>query len=81
MIKARLGLNGRIVIPKPFRKAMNIDEGSPLIITYEEGAVVIRIDKNICGLCGAPIESERSLRLCDKCIGVALEYHAPNNKN
>ncbi len=81
MKKATLGLNGRIVIPKSIRKEMNIEEGSPLVITYEEGAVVVRSDRSMCGLCGSTIESERSLRLCDKCIGEAFEYHRLNDKN
>ncbi len=81
MKKAKLDTQGRIVIPKPFCKELNIKDGSPLIITFEEGAVVVRPDKFTCGLCGTPIESERSLRLCDKCIGEALKYHSPNSKN
>ena len=81
MNKTKLGLNGRIVIPKSIRKEMSIEEGSPLIITFEEGAVVVRPDKFVCGLCGTPIDSERSLRLCDKCIREALKYHSSNGKN
>ncbi len=50
MKKAKLGLNGRIVIPKSIRKEMSIDEGSPLIITFEDGAMVVRTDKSTCGL-------------------------------
>ncbi len=81
MKKAKLGLNGRIVIPKSIRKEMNVEEGSPLVITYEEGAVVVRVDKSTCGRCGSPIEFERTLPLCDKCIGEVLKYHSPNSKN
>lgn len=81
MKKARLGRNGRIVIPKSVRKEMNIEEGSPIVITYEKGAVVVRVDRLTCRLCGSQIESERSLRLCDKCIGEAVKSHRPNSKN
>ena len=81
MKKATLGLNGRIVIPRSIRKEMNIEEGSPLIITFEEGAVVVRPDKSACGLCGALIESERALRLCDKCLQEAWNLHSSNSKN
>lgn len=68
MYKITLGLNGRIVIPKSIRKQMNIKEGSPLIITFERGAVVVRLDKSICVLCGSQVNSDSSLQLCDKCI-------------
>ena len=81
MKKATLGKNGRIVIPKPFCRELNIAEGSPLLITLEEGAVIVRPNHSTCGLCGASIESERSLRLCDKCIGEVLKYHSSNSKN
>ena len=81
MKKAKLGRNGRLVIPKSVRNVMNIDEGSPLIITFEDGTVVVRVDQLTCGLCGAQIESERDLRLCDKCIGKAVKLHRPDSKN
>ncbi len=81
MKKAKLGTNGRMVIPKSIRKVMNIDDGSPIIITYEKGAVVVRADKSICGRCGSPIEFERTLLLCDKCIGEVLKNRSPNSKN
>jgi AbrB family looped-hinge helix DNA binding protein len=81
MKKATLGLNGRIVIPKSIRKEMNIETGSPLIITYKEGAVVVRAEKSMCGRCGSPVEFERTLRLCDKCIEEVLKNHSSNSKN
>ncbi len=81
MKKAKLGLNGRIVIPKSIRKEMNIEEGSPLIITYEEGAVMVRANQSTCGLCRSPIESNRTPRLCDKCIDEVLKNHSLNSKN
>lgn len=40
MKKATLGKNGRIVIPKSYRDEMNIEEGSPLIITFEKGGFI-----------------------------------------
>lgn len=80
MKKAKLDTQGRIVIPKPFCKELNITEGSPLIITLESGAVTIRPDHSICKLCGSPMESEKSLQLCNKCIEDALKYYSSNNK-
>ena len=68
MKKATLGKNGRIVIPKSYRDEMNIEEGSPLIITFEKGNVIVSQDKSNCALCGALLKSNRALRLCDKCV-------------
>ena len=81
MKKAKLDNLRRIVIPKPFCKELNIGEGSQLIIALEEGTVVVRPNQATCGLCRSSIESNRSLRLCDKCIEEVLKYHSSNNKN
>ena len=81
MKKAKLDKLRRIVIPKPLCKELNIAEGSQLLITLEEGAVVVRPDQSTCGLCRSPIESNRSLRLCEKCIDEVLKYHSSNGKN
>ena len=80
MKKAKLDTQGRIVIPKPFRKAMNIEEGAPLLITFEHDAVVVRPDNSICKLCGSHIESERTLQLCDKCMEEVWKYYISNHK-
>ena len=81
MKKAKLDKLRRIVIPKPFCKELNIAEGSQLLITLEEDAVIVRPNQATCGLCRSPIESKGTLRLCDKCIGEVLKYHSPNSKN
>ena len=81
MKKATLGKNGRIVIPKSYREEMNIEEGSPLIITYEKGDVIVRHDKSACALCGASIEHEKILKLCDKCIEKAAKFLDAKRKN
>ncbi len=75
MKKARLGKNGRIVIPKSYRDEMNIEEGSPLIITFEKGDVIVRHDKSTCALCGVLLKSNRSLRLCEKCVLEVVRLH------
>mgnify|MGYP003294312866 CR=1 FL=1 len=76
MKKATLGKNGRIVIPKSYREEMNIEEGSPLIISFEKGDVIVRQDKTACVLCGAFLKDNRTLRLCDKCVSEAVRFHS-----
>ncbi len=76
MKKAKLGKNGRIVIPKSYRDEMNIEEGSPLVITLEKGDVIVRHDKSTCALCGALLKSNSTLRLCDKCVSKVVRFHS-----
>lgn len=76
MKKATLGKNGRIVIPNSYRDEMHIEEGSPLIITFEKGDVIVRHDKSTCALCGAMLKSNRTLRLCDKCVSEAVKFES-----
>ncbi len=80
MKKTKLDKLRRIVIPKPFCNELNIGEGSQLLITLEEGTVVVRPDRDICVLCRISMESKRSLRLCDECIEKVLKYCSNNNK-
>ena len=81
MKKATLGKNGRIVIPKSYREELNIEEGSPLIITFENGDVVVRQDKSTCALCGALLNANSSLRLCNQCIEKVLKSHPSNHQH
>ena len=68
MKKAILDQQCRIVIPAPFRKQMRIEEGSPLFITLENNAVVIRAEKTSCRRCGSFVDSEKAFPLCSACI-------------
>ena len=68
MRSTKLDHLGRVVIPVACRKALKLKENTPLSITLERGAVVIRPADVICCLCGAPLGIEVQLPLCEQCI-------------
>ena len=78
MKKTKLDKLGRIVIPKPYCKELNIITGSPLIITLEDGAVVVRPDKMTCRLCNVFIPDGSKIPLCDDCINKVCEIAMKN---
>ena len=74
MKKARLDNLDRIVIPKAICRELRIRQHSPVTISLEDGAVVIRPDAPTCRLCGAQIPPMRELPLCDICINKTKQY-------
>ncbi len=68
MKKPKLDKLGRIVIPKPFRRELNMQEGSTLVVTLENNSVVIRPEKTTCKRCGSFVESNQKFPLCKDCI-------------
>ena len=73
MKKAKLDKLGRIVIPKPFCKELNLKTGSSLIITLEDGAVVVRPFDLTCRFCNVSISTESKIPLCNDCINKVCE--------
>ena len=59
---------GRIVIPKKYRDSLSLDENTPVIITVENGAVIIRPIANCCKLCGDSTTPGVEIPLCQMCI-------------
>lgn len=68
MKKPKLDNLGRVVIPKPFRKELNLQEGSTLVVTLENNSVVIRPEKTTCRCCGSFVESNQNFPLCKDCV-------------
>ena len=66
----RLDKLGRVVIPAPYRRALNIVEGDPLVISLDaEGAhILIRAKRAVCRLCGAEVDARSPVPLCADCI-------------
>lgn len=56
MKKLKLDDLGRIVIPKPFRKELNLENESPVVVALENNSVVIRPEKAVCKCCGIFVE-------------------------
>lgn len=68
MKKLKLDDLGRIVIPKPFRKELNLENESPVVVALENNSVVIRPEKAVCKCCGIFVECDRDFPLCQKCV-------------
>lgn len=68
MKKAVLDKLDRVVIPKDFCKELKLVPGSPIVITMEQGSVVIRSENMICRLCGSIIQADKAICLCESCI-------------
>ena len=73
MKKAKLDKLGRIVIPKPFCKELKLTTGSSLVITLEDGAVVVRPDDLTCRFCNVSIPTKSKIPLCNDCISKVCE--------
>lgn len=60
---------GRIVIPKDIRKNLGIDSGDDLVISAEQGCILIRKAQNTCVFCGSREEltEYKNKHLCPKC--------------
>ena len=74
MKKAVLDKLDRVVIPKDFCKELNFSPGSPIVVTMEGGGVMIRSEQMVCRLCGATIDFDRELLLCDSCIAKVKKF-------
>jgi len=84
MKRTKLDKQARVVIPKTFRDAMNIKEGSPIVMTLIDDEVVLRPDESACVLCGTRIEGGKHIRLCNECLAKVVNnyaYEEKKNKN
>lgn len=61
---------GRIVIPKEFRKSLNISEGDPVEISCVDGEIRVRKHNNSCSVCGSKENLKRiqNILICENCI-------------
>ncbi len=68
MKKPKIDELGRVVIPKPFREALNLEEKSEIVITLENNSVVIRPEKTVCKRCGTFVKCDHDFPLCKDCL-------------
>ena len=69
----------RIVIPKQFCKELNMQAGSPVVITLENDSVVIRPEKITCKHCGCFMESYPKFQICKDCIEEIKKLYLETN--
>ena len=62
---------GRIVLPIELRRAMEIEDGSPLEIYVEEDSIVLKACKPVCIFCGSDqsVEEFKGRCVCASCRG------------
>lgn len=63
---------GRVVVPKEFRKVLNMNENDSVEIRLEGNTVVLKKPEDICMCCGNKVSEkalEIDIHICDECIG------------
>ncbi len=62
---------GRIVLPIELRRAMEIEDGSPLEIYVEEDSIILKACKPVCIFCGSDqgVEEFKGRCVCASCRG------------
>lgn len=65
---------GRIVLPKEYRRKMNITPGTEVILYEKDGKLTIEVVTPKCKLCGTAENINEDLSLCDKCIEKVKQY-------
>ncbi len=59
---------GRILIPIKIRHKLGLSENSKVLISMTSDGVFIKPSNASCAICGALIEKDKKLRLCNACI-------------
>ena len=59
---------GRVVIPMELRKKLAIESNSRVMVSLQDGMIVISPVEKHCALCGEKIGKKHKFRLCDRCI-------------
>ena len=59
---------GRVVIPMEYRKKLGIESSSRVLISLENGVVIIGAIKRRCTVCGEEIGVSQKFGICDGCI-------------
>ena len=59
---------GRIVLPKNYRKALDLKTDSEVILGIDGGVITIKPCANTCKLCGSKENVNKYFSLCSNCI-------------
>jgi len=61
------------VIPVKFRKKLGLKPKSKVLVSLEDGILLISPVSKLCAICGNKIEEEQKFQLCDACISKIRE--------
>ncbi len=65
---------GRIVLPKEYRKKMNINPGTKVVLFENDGKLTMEVVTPKCKLCGTGEKVNEELSLCEECIEKVKKY-------
>ena len=68
MKTAKIDMLGRVVIPVNYRKRLNLQSGSNVIISLFQNSVVLTPSVKACKLCGQTVFDGAPVELCEECI-------------
>ena len=59
---------GRIILPIEYREKLGIKTDDKIIISLDNGLIILSPYKRMCALCGKEISDSKQMRICDLCI-------------
>lgn len=68
----RMDAQGRVLLPPHIRKELNLNAGQKLIVSLEEGVILIHPAEELCAICGKaakdePFISPSGVPICRSC--------------
>ena len=71
---------GRIVIPQELREKYGLTEGAGIDFIDNGDGVTVVLSEESCRICGARLEKDRTLPLCDECTEKIIKTYETNKK-
>ena len=68
MRRTKVDKLGRIVIPKTYRDALNLNKNPWVDISITEGLITVKPIATICRLCGKTFDHNEDFQLCLDCL-------------
>lgn len=68
MIRSKIDKLGRLVVPKPYRDALKLDENPYVDISISDGMIIVTPTVGMCRICGNTIDRHAKIPLCVTCL-------------
>ena len=68
MRRTKVDKLGRIVIPKTYRDALNLNKNPWVDLSLEDGIITVTPIATICRLCGKAFDHNEDFQLCLDCL-------------